>query len=406
MNRLNARSTASLLALATAFGLAGTAHAAVTVTADAVFVDAAAAEGGAAEQPQDAAAAATTTTQSDGLTDIVVTATKRETNLQRTPISISVMGAETIRERKVQSLLDLTDGGIPSLRVATFEARQSALTIGIRGIVPLDANQPAREQGVGVYIDGVYLGRQHGLNAALFDIERVEVLKGPQGTLFGRNTEGGALSMVTKAPTGEWGGRVEGGVGNIGSRNASIHLNLPKVAGFSVKLDGVYQHQGAVTENPLADQVGWGFYNRKGLRAAVRWQPADGITNDFSYDVAKDENSPFYSQLLNYNPNGCLSGGTNLAPIAIPAGSACVTPGTSFIGSQGTIRSLLPGVVVNGETLMRTADIGVPQRKSVDDTHGFTNTFKWKVAPELELRSITAWRGVDVQQWDLSLIHI
>lgn len=108
MNRLNARSTASLLALATAFGLAGTAHAAVTVTADAVFVDAAAAEGGAAEQPQDAAAAATTTTQSDGLTDIVVTATKRETNLQRTPISISVMGAETIRERKVQSLLDLT----------------------------------------------------------------------------------------------------------------------------------------------------------------------------------------------------------------------------------------------------------------------------------------------------------
>ena len=169
MNRLNARTTASLLALATALGLAGTAHAAVTVTADAVFVDAAAPEGGAAEgaaadQQQDAAAAPATQAQNDGLTDIVVTATKRETNLQRTPISISVMGAETIRERKVQSLLDLTDGGIPSLRVATFEARQSALTIGIRGIVPLDANQPAREQGVGVYIDGVYLGRQHGLD--------------------------------------------------------------------------------------------------------------------------------------------------------------------------------------------------------------------------------------------------
>ena len=402
MNRFNARSTASVLALATALGLAGPAHAAVTVTADAVFVDAAASEGGADTQQQDAAVAPAAEGQTDGLTDVGVTATKRETNLQRTPISISVMGAETIRERKVQSLLDLTDGGIPSLRVATFEARQSALTIGIRGIVPLDANQPAREQGVGVYIDGVYLGRQHGLNAALFDIERVEVLKGPQGTLFGRNTEGGALSMVTKAPTGEWGGRVEGGVGNIGSRNASIHLNLPKVAGFSVKLDGVYQHQGAVTENPLADQTGWGFFSRKGLRAAVRWQPADGITNDFAYDVAKDENSPFYSQLLNYNPNNCLSGGTNLAPIAIPAGSACVTPGTAFVGSQGTIRSLLPGVVVNGSTLMRTADIGVPQKPSVDRTHGFTNTFKWKVAPELELRSISAWRGVDVEQWDNS----
>lgn len=337
-----------------------------------------------------------------GLTEIVVTATKRETNLQRTPISISVMGAEMIAERKVQSLLDLADGGVPSLRVATFEARQSALTIGIRGIVPLDANQPAREQGVGIYIDGVYLGRQHGLNAALFDVERIEVLKGPQGTLFGRNTEGGALSIVSKAPSGEFGGRISGGVGNIGGHNASLHLDLPEFMNLSIKLDGVIQHQDAVTENPLAGSTGFGFFNRKGMRAAVRWKPTSNITNDFSYDVAKDENSPFYSQLLNYNPNNCLSGGSNTAPLAIPAGSTCVTPGTDFIGTQGTVRALLPGVVVNGQTLMRTADIGVPQQASVDRTHGFTNIFKWKISPAIEIRSITAWRGVDVEQYDNS----
>jgi len=352
----------------------------------------------AADAPADAGAAA----EDHGLTEIVVTATKRETNLQRTPISISVMGAEMIAERKVQSLLDLADGGVPSLRVATFEARQSALTIGIRGIVPLDANQPAREQGVGIYIDGVYLGRQHGLNAALFDVERIEVLKGPQGTLFGRNTEGGALSIVSKAPTGEFGGRISGGVGNLGGHNASLHLDLPEFMNFSIKLDGVIQHQDAVTENPMPGQIGWGFFNRKGLRAALRWKPTSNITNDFSYDVAKDENSPFYSQLLNYNPNGCLSGGSNTAPLAIPAGSACNTPGTAFIGTQGTIRSLLPGVVVNGTTLQRRADIGVPQAISVDRTHGFTNVFKWKISPEIEIRSITAWRGVDVEQYDNS----
>ena len=400
MNRFNARSTASVLALATALGLAGPAHAAVTVTADAVFVDAAASEGGADTQQQDAAVAPAAEGQTDGLTDIVVTATKRETNLQRTPISISVMGAETIRERKVQSLLDLADGGVPSLRVAPFESRQSALTVGIRGIVPLDANQPAREQGVGIYIDGVYLGRQHGLNTGLFDVERVEVLKGPQGTLFGRNTEGGAVSIVSKAPTGEWGGRIDGSLGNIGSYNAGLHLNLPEVAGFSLKLDGVIAHQDAVTENPLAGQAGWGQFHRKGLRAAVRWQPADGITNDFSFDTAHDENSPFYSQLLNYNPNNCLSGGTNASPLAIPAGSTCVTPGTDFIGTQGTIKPLTPGVVVNGTTLMRVADIGVPQKVTVDKTFGYTNVFKWKIAPEIELRSITAWRGVEVEQND------
>jgi iron complex outermembrane recepter protein len=350
----------------------------------------------------DAAQPADSLDAGGGLGEIVVTATKRETNLQKTPISISVMSAETLKDRKVQSLLDLADGGVPSLRIATFEARQSALTIGIRGIVPLDANQPAREQGVGIYIDGVYLGRQHGLNAALFDVERVEVLKGPQGTLFGRNTEGGALSIVSRAPTGEFGGRIEGGAGSLGAHNGSIHLDLPEVSGFSVKLDGVLQRQDAVTENPLAGQAGFGLYNRKGLRAAVRWKPTDTITNDFSYDVARDENTPFYSQLLNVNPNGCISGGTNLAPLAIPAGSKCVTPGTAFTGTQGTIRSILPGVVVNGSTLQRTADIGVPQQVSVDKTHGFTNVFKWKVSPEIELRSITAWRGVDVQQFDNS----
>src|SRR5258707_185389 len=161
--------------------------------------------------------------------EIVVTATKRETNLQKTPISISVVNAETIRERRVQSLLDLADGGVPSLRVATFEARQSALTIGIRGIVPLDANQPAREQGVGIYIDGVYLGRQHGLNSALLDVERIEVLKGPQGTLFGRNTEGGALNIVTARPTGIFGGRISGGIGNFGRYNNEVPLNLPEL---------------------------------------------------------------------------------------------------------------------------------------------------------------------------------
>ena len=83
--------------------------------------------------------------------------------MQKTPIAISVVNEEALEDRHVQSLYDLADGAVPSLRVATFEARQSALTVGIRGIVPLDANQPAREQGVGIYVDGVYLARQHGL---------------------------------------------------------------------------------------------------------------------------------------------------------------------------------------------------------------------------------------------------
>ncbi|MBD8619944.1 TonB-dependent receptor [Sphingomonas sp. CFBP 13728] len=331
-----------------------------------------------------------------GLGEIVVTATKRETNLQKTPIAISVLTAAALTDRHVQSLYDLADGTVPSLRIATFEARQSALTIGIRGIVPLDANQPAREQGVGIYIDGVYLGRQHGLNAALFDIERVEVLKGPQGTLFGRNTEGGALSLVSRAPSGKLEGRAEGGIANYGGYNGDFHLDLPKFAGFSVKLDGVLQHQDATTKNPFEGAAGFNYFDRKGGRAAVRWQPTSTITNDFAYDVAKDKNTPFYSQLLNYNPNGCANG-------AVTASTTCVLPSVNYTSlTGGPVKALLPGVVVNGDSRMKTADIGVPQQVSVDKTHGFTNSLKWNLGSELELRSITAWRGVDVEQYDNS----
>src|SRR5258705_6637567 len=164
------------------------------------------------------------------LEEVVVTATKTETNLQKTPIAISVLSATAMAARHAESLISLQDGAIPSLRVATFEARQSALTIGIRGIVPFDANQTARDQGVGIYLDGVYLGRQQGLNTALLDVERIEVLRGPQGTLFGRNTEGGAVSIITRAPSGVFGGRITGGIGNFGASNGALHLDLPAYA--------------------------------------------------------------------------------------------------------------------------------------------------------------------------------
>ncbi len=342
-----------------------------------------------------AAAPAADPADQTGLGEIVVTATKRETNLQKTPIAINVLSSQALTDRHVQSLYDLADGAVPSLRVATFEARQSALTIGIRGIVPLDANQPAREQGVGVYIDGVYLGRQHGLNAALFDVDRIEVLKGPQGTLFGRNTEGGALSIVTKGPSGKWGGSATAGIANYGGYNGALRLDLPEVYGVSLKLDGVVQYQGPTTKNPLAGQTGFNYYDRRGFKATARIHPVSGMTADFSYDNGYDSNSPFYSQLLNYNPNGCKAGSQ-------AASSACYLPGSNYTTLTGTVKPLPSQVVVNGTSRMKTADIGVPQQPSIDKTHGFTSNIRWDVAPEIELRSITAWRGVNATQWDNS----
>jgi iron complex outermembrane receptor protein len=312
------------------------------------------------------------------LDEIVVTATKRETNLKDTPIAISVLSEKGLEDRHVSSLLDLNDGSVPGLSIATFEARQSALTIGIRGIVPLDANQPAREQGVGVYVDGVYFGRQHGLNASLIDLERIEVLKGPQGTLFGRNTEGGALSMVTKKPTGVLGITTNGSAGNYGSHDLDAHINLNSFADISTKLDIVQQHQDAIVENPLPGQRGWAYYDRKGLKFSARYQPSGALTVDYSYDWGDDHNTPFYSQLLNYNPTGLVVG-----------------------NATGQIKPLPAMVVVNGTSRMEVADVGVPQQDSIDKTAGHTLSVSLRFGDQ-ELRSITASRSVDMNQWDNS----
>jgi iron complex outermembrane receptor protein len=311
---------------------------------------------------------------------VVVTALKRETDLQDTPISLAVVGADAMETRHVQSLLDFADGSVPGLRVSTFESRQSAVTVGIRGIVPNDANQPAREQGVGVYLDGVYLGRQHGLNATLMDIERVEVLKGPQGTLFGRNTEGGAVHLISRKPTGEFGLRAKAGFGNLGSYSSDWHLDLAEFYGLSLKFDGVMQYRDPVVENPLPGSTGWGYYDRQGFRAAALWKPADAIEVLYSFDTGTDKNTPYYSQLINYNPNN--------RPVA-----------TTFPIPSGSIAPLPPLVRVH-ERRQRVADIGVPQQPSVDETLGHSLHVSWELSPNLELRSISAYREVSADQWD------
>lgn len=104
----------------------------------------------------------------------------------------------------------------------------------------------------------------------MLDIERVEVLRGPQGTLFGRNTEGGAVSMVTRRPTGEYGLRTTAGVSNFNGYNFDARLDPPEFAGVSVKLDAALQRHDATTENPMEGQVGWNYLDRRGFRAQAR----------------------------------------------------------------------------------------------------------------------------------------
>ncbi|WP_447725605.1 TonB-dependent receptor [Sphingomonas koreensis] len=302
----------------------------------------------------------------EGLADIVVTAEKRETNLQKTPIAISVLDGEALADRHVQSLLDLQDGAVPSLRISPSFSRNSALSVGIRGITGGDSNQPSRDAGIGMYIDGVYLGRSQGLGMALLDVERIEVLKGPQGTLFGRNSVGGAVSIVTRKPSGEFQLRQTVGVRNFGGYSAETHLDLPSFSGISLKFDGVILKRDGTVKNTLQGANDFNLFNRRGAHIAALWEPSADFSAQIDADYSYDATSSYYVQLLNKNP-------------AAPA--------------------LAPLIKVQADRA-GTVDIGVPEEPSIGETWGFGLHLNWKIADDAELRSITSYRDLRQNQFD------
>jgi len=301
----------------------------------------------------------------DGLATIVVTAQKRPENLQATPISISVMRSSDLTNRHVTSLVDLGDGAIPSLKVAPFYSRNSALIVNIRGIGVLsDGNQPARDQGVGVYIDGVYLGRAQGLGTALFDIENIEVLKGPQGTLFGRNTEGGAVNIVTKKPSGEFQFNGTAGVANFGGYKGEVHVDLPSFNNIALKIDGIVAHRDPLVKNPLSGADGFNQYDKQGFHIEALWKASPDFSADYSFDISKDESTSLYLNLI--------------------------APGTN---KQAAVATIQPNRV-------RTANVGVPQQPSIGRVQGHRLTLDWEVGPALTIKSISSYRKLTQGQYD------
>jgi iron complex outermembrane receptor protein len=304
------------------------------------------------------------------LEEVVVSAQKRETNLQDTPISVAVLTADGLANRQAISLASLSDGSVPSLRVAPFATRSSALNIGIRGIgASGDANQPARDAGVGVYVDGVFLGRAQGLGTALYDIERIEVLKGPQGTLFGRNTEGGAVSIVTRAPSGEFRLDTRIGVANFGGYNGVVHLDLPRIGNLAFKIDGVVNKRDGTTDNPMDGESDFNSWDKRGVRVSTLWQPTDAVSLSYAYDNAYDATTPFHAQLL----------------VPGPLASALQRGGASLKRRDAAI-------------------LGGEQQQSVGRISGHTLVLDWTLGEDLKLKSISSYRDLEQGQFDQGFI--
>ncbi|MEY4160748.1 MAG: hypothetical protein RLZZ136_1369 [Pseudomonadota bacterium] len=324
------------------------------------------------------AAAAAEADSDGGLREIVVTAEKRSENLQKTAIAISVLGTEDLVNRHVQSLVDLGDGAIPSLRVAPFFSRPGALIINVRGVGVLsDSNQPARDQGVGVYVDGVYLGRPQALGAALFEVANIEVLKGPQGTLFGRNTEGGAVSITTVRPRGEFRFDATVGMGNFGSYNGVVHLDLPSFNDISLKVDGIITQRGGVVKNPMPGQSDFNGFDRRGFHAEAMWKPSPTFTLDASFDSGYDATTTLYQQLVG-------------APFAVAASTNDPAIAAYVLAAAAPVQP----------NRVDVAAIGALEQPSVGKTSGGRLNLEWQASPNLLLKSISAYRELTQSQYD------
>ncbi|HEX8302572.1 TonB-dependent receptor [Sphingomonas sp.] len=235
---------------------------------------------------------------------IVVTATKRETTLLDTPIAVTVTNRETIERAQIRDLIDLQTV-VPSLRVSQLQSSANTNFI-IRGFGN-GANNAGIEPSVGVFIDGVYRSRSAAQIADLPNLQRVEVLRGPQSTLFGKNASAGIISIVTARPSFEFGGNVEASYGNYNAivAKASVTGPLSKTVAFSLGAN-YNTRDGYVRDVALNRDVN--NRNRYGVRGQLLFEPNSDFSVRLIGDYDKiDENCCAVVNVIN-GPTGAIIG--------------------------------------------------------------------------------------------------
>jgi len=355
-----------------------------------------------------------------GIEEIVVTARKREESLQDTPIAISAFTGEGLDIRGVTDLARL-DNFAPNLvlRRSPSNSGVTNAAVYIRGIGQNDF-VPVIDPGVGIYVDGVYLGRSVGAVLDLVDIERVEVLRGPQGTLFGKNTIGGAVSLTTKRPSDVFEGRVRAKVGTDSRVNLDATVNIPLSESFMTRFTvASFKQDGYVKR--VFDGKDLGDDDTIAGRVTALWLVNDDVEITFSADYSKDdENGPplVLTGILPINeglfgpggaPSMALWQNTFVAQLA--AGG--IVPGGEFFDPVAEfpfnfLACFNPPNLNNpncfNEQYIQPAggklNYGTDPTKSELETWGTSVTLDWDINENLTFKAIGAYRTFDGTFWD------
>ena len=291
------------------------------------------------------------------LDEIVVTASKRETTLQDVPVAVTVTSAATIQKASIQDVMDLATI-VPSLRVSQLQTSTQTNFL-IRGFGN-GANNPGIESSVGVFIDGVYRSRSASQIGDLVDVQRVEVLRGPQSTLFGQNASAGVISVVTQKPSFEWGGNLEGTVGNYSEMAFKGKVTGPLSDKIAFSLAGSRnQRDGYFSE--LNNNLKINDRDRWDLRGQLLWNATDKLSVRLILDKSKiDEICCGVANLVN--------------------------------GPTGAAVNAVGGRIYTGNPFDRAAYFNAVPFNSVENS-GISAHVNWKLNDAYELTSITSSRS-------------
>jgi iron complex outermembrane receptor protein len=289
------------------------------------------------------------------LEEVVVTAQRREEQIQDVPVAVSAFNPVEMERRQAFNVVDIVSN-VPNLVGNNNIGQGTATTVFLRGIGSTESIVTL-ETALGFYIDDVYISRQGVNNLSLYDVERVEVLRGPQGTLYGRNTTGGALKVITARPNSEFGGSAEASYGEYNRWSLKGSINVPLSDTFFMRAGAFVEQGDGYSDNlfngrEVNDRNGWGG------RVAFRWVPTDTYEGIFSVDYYKSDQNGLYA--------------ADIAGIIAPRAKDLFT--------------------VNSGT--DTSNIG--------ETYGASLTLNFNLSDALQLQSITGFRNV-YQKWNLDL---
>ena len=314
-----------------------------------------------------------------GVEEILVTAERREANLQDVPISITAITAEGLLQRGITQVGEVLDFA-PNVSRTTGPNGGDDGGFFIRGVGQLD-NSIAVDPGVGVYIDEIYIARTQSSSFDLFDVERVEVLRGPQGTLFGRNTIGGAISVTTQAPGQKLGGAVRVTTGSRNRIDANAMVTGPVSANAGVRISAFTRNQDGLGRN-LERDLRFGSVRTIGGRFTFAAELPAGLDVRASADYARGRGTPAHQILLGFNPNSGITiprppqfGGPFFRPGVSPTG-------VPFPAGLGDDRS--PDRFRNFVSIAPRAEF---------DNWGLSLRLSGELSDNLLLRSITGYRS-------------